>query len=243
MNSFLLIIPAYNEAENIGKVIEELLAFDLPIDILIVNDGSVDRTAEICAQYPVTVVSHPYNLGYGAALQSGYMYAYEKQYRFVLQFDADGQHHPGDLFRIIDELQTGEADIVIGSRYLAGGSSFHMGPVKRLGVQLFRWLIYSLTDTKISDPTSGLRGITEKVFRYYMKRDRFPADYPDADILIQMILRKYRIREIPANMRSREAGESMHAGLKPLLYLIKISLCILVVLLRHKLSKRVPIHE
>jgi glycosyltransferase involved in cell wall biosynthesis len=239
MNQFLIIIPGYNEEENIAKVLQGILAQGLAADILVVNDGSLDQTAWIASQYPVTVVSHPYNLGYGAALQTGYKYATAKGYSFVLQFDGDGQHDPSNLKLLMNELEKGNVDIVIGSRYLEGGTSFKTGAAKQVGVQFFRRLIKVTTGQKVSDPTSGLRGISAKVFAYYAVRDRFPADFPDADILIQQILRKYRIREIPAHMRIREAGVSMHAGLKPLLYMMKISLAIFIVLLHHKLTKRV----
>jgi len=243
MNHFLIIIPSYNEEQNLGKVLEGLLSMGLPADILVVDDGSADQTAEIAARYPVTVVSHPYNLGYGAALQTGFMYARERNYRYVVQFDADGQHNPQDLPAIMNELMQEDVEIVMGSRFMENSSDYQLGALKKLGIKFFRGLIYSLTGTKISDPTSGLRGVSEKVYRYYAGWDCFPADYPDADILIQMILRRYRIREIPAHMRIREAGISMHAGIKPLFYMMKISLCILIVLLRHTLSKRVSNYE
>lgn len=242
-HQFLVIIPAFNEEENLGGVLEGLLAQELPAHILVVDDGSLDRTAAVAARYPVKVISHPYNLGYGAALQTGYKYAVEKEYEYVLQFDADGQHNPEDLHRIIAELRKGDADILMGSRYLEGSTTFRSGPMKKMAVQYFRWLIRILTGVRVSDPTTGLRGISKRVFHYYAVRDRFPADFPDADILIQMILRKYRIREVPAHMRIREAGVSMHAGLKPLLYMMKIMLAIFVVMLQYKMMKRVSYRE
>lgn len=239
MNQFLIIIPGYNEEQNIAKVLEGILAQHLAADILVLDDGSLDKTAEIASQYPVTVVSHPYNLGYGAALQTGYKYAVGKGYDYVLQFDGDGQHNPADLRNLMEELKQGDVDIVIGSRYLEGATTFKTGAAKQVGVRFFRRLIRMMTGLVVSDPTSGLRGISSKVFQFYAVRDRFPADFPDADILIQQILRKYRIREIPAHMRIREAGVSMHAGIKPLFYMMKISLSIFIVLLQHKLIKRV----
>jgi glycosyltransferase involved in cell wall biosynthesis len=238
MNPYLIIIPSYNEEQALGGVLEELLRAQLPVDILVVNDGSSDRTVEVAARYPVTVLSHPYNLGYGAALQTGYLYAVSRKYPYVFQFDADGQHSPQDLPAMIRVLEEGEADIVMGSRFLPGSAEYHVDPLKRLAIRYFRWLIKRLTGVYVSDPTSGLRGISRRVFEYYAGRDRFPADFPDADILIQMILRKYRIREVPAHMRYRTAGVSMHVGIKPFLYLIKMTLSILLVLIRNRLSKR-----
>ncbi|BAU29707.1 glycosyl transferase family 2 [Aneurinibacillus soli] len=243
MNRFLIVIPSFNEEQNIGKVLQGLLAMKLKADILVVDDGSRDRTAMAASTYPVKVISHPYNLGYGAALQTGYKYATAKGYEFILQFDADDQHNPEDLKPIMQELERRDVDIVMGSRYLEGGSTFKIGPIKKFGVCFFHWLIKTLTGVKISDPTSGLRGISQSVFHYYSVSDRFPADFPDADILIQMILLEYRIREIPAHMRMREVGVSMHAGIKPLLYIMKVSLSIMTVLIQFKLTKKVSYHE
>lgn len=243
MNPFLIIIPAYNEGKNIGRVIEGLLGLRLRADILIINDGSVDETLEIALSYPVSVVSHPYNMGYGTALQTGFKYASRHQYSYLIQFDADGQHDPRDVLQIIEELQRGGADIVLGSRYLGISGEIRVGPLKKLAVLFFRWIIFRITGVQISDPTSGLRGISHLVFNYYALRNRFPADFPDADVLIHMILRDFRVREIPVHMRNRMAGESMHSGLKPLFYFVKILLSISIVVMRHKLKKLVTIHE
>jgi glycosyltransferase involved in cell wall biosynthesis len=242
MNKYLIIIPAFNEEANIGKVLQGISAMQLPVDVLIIDDGSIDRTAEIAKAHAAVVVSHPCNLGYGAALQTGYQYAFAKGYRYLIQFDADDQHDPASLPAMIAELEKGETDILIGSRYLVD-TGFAAGFMKKTATAFFRWLIARLTGVKISDPTSGLRGIAWKVFSYYSVRDRFPADFPDADILIQMILRGYRIKEIPVQMRQRHAGTSMHAGVKPFFYMLNMMLSIGIVLLRHQLTKKVPDHE
>jgi glycosyltransferase involved in cell wall biosynthesis len=239
MGRFLIIIPAYNEEQNIGKVLQGIKDLHLGVDILVVNDGSLDNTALVANSYGVAVVSHPYNLGYGAALQTGYKYATAKGYPYVLQFDGDGQHNPTDLPLLMQELSKGDVDIVMGSRYMEGATTFKAGAIKKLGVHFFRWLIRTLTKVKISDPTSGLRGVSSNVFHYYAVRDRFPADFPDADILIQQILRGHRVREVPAHMRIREVGVSMHAGIKPLFYMMKVLLAVLIVMLQYKLTKRV----
>lgn len=236
---FLIIIPAFNEEENIGNVLSGLLDVGLAAEILVVNDGSRDRTEEVARRYPVTVITHPVNLGYGAALQTGYKYATEKGYPYILQFDSDGQHNPNDLSRIMYELQKGDADIVMGSRFLEESSGFDTGFVKGAGIRFFRLLIQKLTGTRITDPTSGLRGVSSSVFNFYSIRDRFPADFPDADILIQQLLMKYRVKEVPAHMRQREAGVSMHAGLKPVIYVLQIMLSISIVIISHKLTKKV----
>lgn len=236
---FLIVIPSFNEEQSIGKVLTGLLDANLPADILVVNDGSRDDTEREALRYPVAVVSHPCNLGYGAALQTGYQYAQVHGYAYLIQFDADGQHDPADLPGIMDALTGGGADIVMGSRFLGERERFTTGIVKGAGIRFFRLLIKRLTGKRISDPTSGLRGVSRRVFSYYSGKDRFPADFPDADILIHQILMDFRIREVPVRMKHRETGISMHAGLKPILYMLQMLLSILIVMIRHKRTKKV----
>lgn len=237
-NSFLIVIPSFNEEQNIGKVLRELLSANLPSDILVVNDGSIDGTEAEARKHGVKVVSHPCNLGYGAALQTGYKYANARGYAYLIQFDADGQHDPNDLSSIMEPLIKGEADIVMGSRFLASGDKYSTGIVKGFGICFFRLLIQRLTGHSVSDPTSGLRGVSRSVFSLYSGKEWFPADFPDANILIHQILMDFHVKEVPARMRKRKAGISMHAGLKPLLYMIQIMLGIIIVMIRHKRTKR-----
>jgi glycosyltransferase involved in cell wall biosynthesis len=236
---FLIVIPSFNEEQIIGKVLEELLTSDMNADILVVNDGSRDETEAVAKKYSVDVVSHPCNLGYGAALQTGYKYAEEQGYPFLIQFDADGQHDPSDLPFIMEALVESGTDIVMGSRFLDSEKRYETGIVKGAGIRFIRLVIRRLTGQHVSDPTSGLRGVSRRVFTYYSGKDRFPADFPDADILIHQILMDYRIKEVPARMRHRETGISMHAGLKPVLYMLQIMLGILIVMIRHKRTKKV----
>jgi glycosyltransferase involved in cell wall biosynthesis len=232
----IIIIPTYNEEQNIGRVIREIKSRKVDIDIIVIDDGSTDRTREIVENENVDVISHIHNLGYGAALQTGFRYSIKRGYKFVIQFDGDGQHDPDDILPMVEELQKGESDIVIGSRFLGKGS-FKMGVLKQSLVNFMKLIIKVSTGTKISDPTSGFKGLSKRTYRYYSQKENFPHDYPDADILIQMLRRKYKVNEIPANIRYRTKGKSMHAGLKPVVYLMKILLSIIIVLLRERLIK------
>ncbi|UOF89038.1 glycosyltransferase family 2 protein [Fodinisporobacter ferrooxydans] len=243
MKPFLLLIPAYNEELNIGNVLEDILATKLPVDIVVVNDGSTDHTEETAGMFPVTVLTHPCNLGYGAALQTGYLYAVKNKYSYVIQFDADGQHNPGDVSILMEELDKGTVDIVMGSRYMEGATSFPSSPFKKAAVYFFRQLIYSLTKKEILDPTSGLRGMSRPVVQYLASFEHFPSDFPDADLLIQILLKNFKIKEVPVHMRERAAGTSMHKGLRPIFYMVKVLLSLLVFLIRYKVSKRVSIYE
>ncbi|EXX85366.1 glycosyl transferase family 2 [Paenibacillus darwinianus] len=237
MADTLVVIPAYNEEASIAETLEELLKHNVGADILVVNDGSGDRTGEAAAGFPVHLVQHPVNLGYGAALQTGYKFALQNGFRYVVQFDADGQHSPDDLRSLIAEMRMDDADIVIGSRFL-GNRAFNPGKRKRLAIRVFRTLIYMFTRVTVTDPTSGLRGMNARLFGLYSERGRFPSDFPDADIIIHMLLHRFRLREFPIGSKERAAGTSMHSGLKPIIYMFKVILSIVAVLVNYGLDAR-----
>jgi len=232
----LVIIPAHNEERSITRVLREIYNLNLDADILVVNDGSTDRTAEIIREEKCNIITLPYNIGYGGALQTGFKYAVARGYDFVVQFDSDGQHDPQDIVIIMDKLKNNEADIVIGSRF-KGKGTLKTGFMKKTAISLFRLLIKMFAKTAITDPTSGLQGLTRPVFGYYSARGNFPGDYPDADVLIHMLRCGFRVVEFPANICTRDAGRSMHSGLKPVFYFFKVILSIIVVLLREKIFK------
>lgn len=231
MASGLIIIPAYNEGQNIGNVLDEIIDMDLDIDILVVDDGSFDNTRHIVTEKGVDIISHPYNLGYGAALQTGFKYAVKEGYRYVIQFDGDGQHHCEYIRDMMREIEEGEYDIIIGSRFLAN-KGHKIDILKILVIYLLRILIKIFTGKKVTDPTSGFQGLSHRTLKYYSLMGNFPYDYPDADIIIQMLRLKYNLKEIPINIKERVNGQSMHSGIKPLIYLCKMLLSIFIVMLR-----------
>lgn len=233
----LIIIPAYNEEKNIGGVLNEIRKFNYDLDIIVINDASKDNTEQVVVEKGEKIINHFFNLGYGGALQTGFKYAVDKGYQYVIQFDGDGQHDPADLQRIINELKTGCYDIVIGSRFL-DKSSFQISLTKKLAIALFRLIIGISTGVKITDPTSGLQGLTLKAYMYYSAMGNFPDDFPDADTLIHMLKRNYRVKEIPAHMKNRLHGQSMHSGLKSIFYTFKMLISISVVLLRAKMKNQ-----
>ena len=233
MTKCLIIIPAYNEEKNIGNVLKEIVQLYPGIDVLVIDDGSSDNTGTIVLEQRVKLITHPFNLKYGSALQTGFKYAMINGYRHVIQFDADGQHDPQDIKIIIKIMEKGKADIIIGSRFLGKGAE-GMGFFKKTAIIIFRLIIRVFTGQKITDPSSGLQGLTRRAFGYYALMGHYPADYPDADVLIQMILNGFKVCEFPANIRARNSGQSMHAGIRPVYYLIKMLVSILVVLLRPK---------
>lgn len=234
----LIIIPAYNEEKNIGKVLEKINNLILDMDVLVVNDGSRDNTRRVVLESGGYVISHPFNQGYGAALQTGFKYAKEKNYDYVIQFDADGQHSPEELYYMKEEICEGIADIINGSRFL-GRTAQNLGALKKMVINMLRFIIRITTGTKISDPTCGFKALSKRTFEYYSAMGNFPPDYPDADVLIQMLKLGYKVKEIPINVQEREAGKSMHSGIKPAIYLAKMLLSIIVILLRNIFDKGV----
>ncbi len=231
MNKVLLIIPALNEEENIGSVIDSIRERKNELDIIIINDGSTDKTEAVVKSKDVDIISLPFNLCYGGALQTGFKYAVSNGYEKIIQFDADGQHDPNDIGRIMECLDKDDADMIIGSRF-NGTDGYDPGVMKRICISFLRLFISALTDKKISDPTSGLKGLRSSIFSYYASSDHYSIDYPDADILIQGLRKGYTFKEIPIKIRNRIHGQSMHSGLKPVYYFIKFILNTVVIMLR-----------
>lgn len=230
----LTIIPAYNEAANIAYVLEGIKRFLPDSDMLVVNDASLDGTAEICHKYNVLVINLPSRLGYGAALETGYKYAYENKYEYILQIDADGQHKPEYTAGLLNEIINGRSDIVIGSRYLKD-TKYRASLLKKVGNFIFASVTSYIIKQKITDPTSGLQAFNRKVLRFFVSGD-YPDDYPDADILIALHREKFRIKEMSVTMNESKK-ESMHSGLKPIYYIFKMCLSIFLVTFKTKNQK------
>lgn len=240
----LIIIPAYNEAQTIGTLLENIekeKVFE-NCDILVVNDSSSDGTSDVVKARGHKVITHIYNLGYGSGLQTGYKYAKRMDYDYVIQLDADGQHDVSNISKIYDALMQKDEngigpDIVIGSRFLKDSPAYKSTLAKNAGYFLFRTLIALFTGKKIMDPTSGLQGLSRRAFCLYSKYDWFDDKYPDANMITQMLLLGYRVEEIPALMHQRTVGKSMHSGLKPVMYMIKMTYMIFAVWFRFGLLK------
>lgn len=240
----LIIIPAYNEEENIPKVLEQLERPDIQeiADILVMNDASSDQTNWLVKGRHHKLVTHVFNLGYGGALQLGYKYAVRRKYKYVIQMDADGQHDVCNILVLYKELTTPDEngncpDIVLGSRYMEGSSPFPVSKAKALAYSLFRMLIRLGTGRRIADPTTGLQGLSWRAFLYYSKYNHFDDKYPDANMIMQMLLLGFRVKEIPAVMHIRTAGVSMHSGIKPFFYMFRMLFSILGVVFRIKILK------
>jgi hypothetical protein len=230
MERLLVIIPAFNEADGIAGVIDRVRQTVPGAAVLVVNDGSRDGTAAAARAAGAAVASHPFNMGYGVAIQTGYKYAVANGFDFVVQIDGDGQHDPACIPALLEPLRRGETDFVLGSRFLEPGS-YTPPLVRRMGMVFFRAIIRLVTGERVTDPTSGFQAFNAAVARFFAT-EVFPCDYPDADMLITLHLARFRIRELPVRMYANSQGVSMHQGLKPLYYVFKMLLSILVTLMR-----------
>jgi len=233
----LVLIPAYNEGKRIVQVIEGIKRYLPGTEVLVIDDGSRDDTRLMARSTGANVISHPFNLGYGAALQTGYQYALIKGYDEIVQIDGDGQHDPSFIPDLLNVIRKGEADIAIGSRFLDSqeGTSdlplYQASFVRRLGMKFFGRIASLVIHQKVTDPTSGYQAMNRKVIEW-VSSDKFPYDYPDADVIIMLHRAGFRIKEVPVRMFQSEEKKSMHSGLKPIYYVFKMILSIGVTMMR-----------
>ena len=227
----LVIIPAFNEGNNIGDVINRIRSESgESIDVLVVDDGSTDNTVVFSREAGAFVLELPVNLGYGAALQAGYAYALEHGYDVVVQLDADGQHDPVSITDLVRPIMEGNYMVVIGSRFL-GESLYRVPMLRRIGQMLFGSILFALSRKRITDPTSGYQAIHRDVLEMYISEE-FPADYPDADVLLLLHYCGIPFCEVPAVFHARTDGQSMHSGLNTFYYIYKMLLSMFIVTCR-----------
>jgi glycosyltransferase involved in cell wall biosynthesis len=231
-HKILIVIPSFNEEASIGQVIREVKENVPETPILVVNDGSVDRTAQIAEECGARVISLPYNSGYGVALQTGYIYALKHNYSLVVQMDADGQHDPTSIQDLLRAVINSDADVIIGSRFL-GQDTYRISIARRIGMFVFGKLASLFCQQRVSDPTSGFQAIKGKAIDL-IASDHYPPDYPDADFLIMLNRYGFKTREIPVKMHPSKINKSMHDGSQSIYYVFKMFLSIFVTLLRKK---------
>ena len=229
----LIVTPAYNEVENLAQVLKQSQEALPSGKILVVDDGSSDQTADLAKSLGVPVLSHPFNLGYGAAIQTGIKYALKSGFDFVILVDADGQHDPSSIPALLSPCSSGEADLVVGSRF-RDPRSYHPPFIRKLGMKFFALLTRILTNLSITDPTSGFIALNRKAMEKIASPD-FPTEYPDANNLIWLHRSGLRITECPVLMHPSPARHhSMHQHRKGPYYFFFMFLSILVIKLRKK---------
>jgi glycosyltransferase involved in cell wall biosynthesis len=221
----LVIVPAFNEEESIGSLLREIHQTVPELPVVVINDGSVDRTAAVARQGGAEVLDLPCNLGVGGAVQAGFCYAYENGYEYVVRCDGDGQHSPEGIATLVEAMTTNEADLIIGSRFL--GESAHTGNVVRYcGINVLALMLSAICKKRVTDPTSGFQ-MLNRPLTYFFSRS-YPVDYPEPEALALMRREGYDFMEVPAKFRQRFAGRSSIYGWGTLYYVFKVFLALVV---------------
>lgn len=235
-NKVLVVIPAYNESSNIQNVIKDIKSNIKYVDILVINDCSTDSTLDVVKKNKVKCISNLFNSGYAWTLQTGIKYAYYHNYDYVIQMDGDGQHLAKEINTLFKYAKS--YDIILGSRYLKD-MGYKSPLFRRIGTKVFNLLIKLFTGKSIKDPLSGFQCINKRVIEYYSKYDNYP-EYPDAGLIIEMLLNGYSIKEVPVKMKNREYGKSMHSGiLNPIKYMIKQFYTCVVIMVKYIGKRRI----
>jgi glycosyltransferase involved in cell wall biosynthesis len=211
----LVIVPAHNEEESLPRTLAEVARAAPGVDVLVVDDGSRDRTSEVARAHGVPALRHAVNLGVGGALQTGFRWAVARGYAVGVQLDADGQHDPAYLDALTRPVLEGRCDVCIGSRYVAR-TGYRAPAARRLGMLLFAGVVRLALGRPITDTTSGFRAYGRRVMTWC--QHDFPKDFPDAPLLIQLARRGFTLAEVPVEMRERVAGQSFYTLGKSLYY-------------------------
>ena len=223
------IVPALNEEGSVGRVIDEIHAFDPGFHVVVVDDGSTDRTPELARAKGAHVLRLPFRLGIGGAVQTGFRYAYERGFQLAVRVDGDGQHDPAQLPALLEPVLAGEADIAVGSRF-TGADGYRSSRPRRVGIRILAWVVSLLVRERVTDPTSGFqvvnrRGIALFAFDY-------PHDYPEVEATVMVARHRLRRTEVPVAMRERAAGRSSIGAIHSVYYMAKVLLALFVGLFR-----------
>lgn len=227
----LLIIPAYNEEENILKVCENIKNYnsknEQQLDYIIINDGSTDNTLKILQDNNLNYINLIHNLGIGGAVQTGYKYAYENDYDIAVQFDGDGQHDINYISKICEPIINGQSNMCIGTRYLDKTSSeFQSTFMRRLGKNIISFFIKLFCHKKITDPTSGFRAIDKNIIKIFA--NDYPTEYPEPESTVEVLVDRFKVVEEPVSMNERTGGKSSINIWKSVDYMIKVSLAVII---------------
>jgi glycosyltransferase involved in cell wall biosynthesis len=235
ISSMLAVVPAYNERESVARVVRALHERAPDFDVLVIDDGSTDDTAERARAAGADVVRLPFNLGIGGAVQAGFVYAQEHRYDYMAQVDGDGQHEPAELATLLAAMDANPSlDVVCGSRFLSPESTYTAPVSRRTGIHLFAFFLSHILKQRITDPTSGFRVYNRRAIRLFA-RD-YPHDYPEVEAVLMLHANRLRLAEVAVQMHLRGGGQSSITKLRSLYYMIKVSLALLVGLMRRRSS-------
>jgi glycosyltransferase involved in cell wall biosynthesis len=226
----IAIVPALNEESTVTRVIDEIRAFDPDLEIVVVDDGSGDRTSAVAAAAGAHVLRLPFNLGIGGAVQTGFRFAYERGYDIAVRVDGDGQHDPGQLGRVLEPVLRGEADIAIGSRFAAEAAGYRSSRSRRLGIRVLARTVSRIVGQRVTDTTSGFQALNRRGIGLFA-RD-YPHDYPEVEATVMVFRHRLRLIEVPVSMRERGSGRSSITALRSVYYMVKVLLAIFIGLFR-----------
>lgn len=230
----LAVVPAYNEAATVGDVVRSLHAVAPGFDVVVVDDGSTDATTTVAAEAGARVIRHPFNLGIGGAVQSGFTFALENGYDYMVQVDGDGQHDPREIRKLIAAMDAPPAvDMVCGSRFLTDDYEYPAPISRRTGIHIFAFLLSRFIRQPVSDPTSGFRLYNRRAISLFA-RD-YPHDFPEVEAVLMVHHHRLRLREVPVRMHPRNGGVSSIRGSgKSGYYMVKVLLALFVGLFRRR---------
>lgn len=225
MSKVLVIIPAYNESENIKGVVEELKAAAPDYDYVVINDCSKDNTEQILRENKFNYINAPVNLGIGAGVQTGYRYAVANGYDVAVQLDGDGQHDPAYLSAIVEPVLRGECDMCVGSRFIEK-EGFQTSAMRRLGINVLKVLLRICCGVRVTDATSGFRACSKELTAYFSRH--YAQDYPEPEAILSATVNGFTVKEAPVVMRERQGGVSSISPFKSVYYMVKVSLAIII---------------
>lgn len=232
-SAYLAVVPAYNEEATVAAVIEALHRNAPTFDVLVVDDGSTDATADRARAAGARVVRLPFNLGIGGAVQAGFVFAQENGYAFMAQVDGDGQHDPAELQRLVEGAEVSGVDMVCGSRFLSSDYRYPAPISRRTGIHLFAFLLSRFVGQPVSDPTSGFRLYNRHAIRLFASD--YPHDYPEVEAILMLHHHQLSMQEVPVRMFERGGGRSSIGGTgKSTYYMIKVLLALFVGLVRKR---------
>jgi glycosyltransferase involved in cell wall biosynthesis len=225
----IAIVPALNEERSIAGVIAEIRAADREFDVIVIDDGSTDRTSAVAEQSGAHVITLPFNLGIGGAVQTGYQYARDHDFDLAVQVDGDGQHDPSEIARLLDPILDGRADMVVGTRFAEGGG-YRGTRLRRIGIHLFAAIVSLMVRARVTDTTSGFRAVNRKAIRLFAAD--YPHDYPEVEATVLLARHRLKMVEVPVQMRVRETGNSSITAFQSVYYMVKVLLALFIGLFR-----------
>ena len=233
----IAIVPAFDEQGAIGGVIDEIVAFDPQIDVLVVDDASGDSTADVARSHGATVLRLPFNLGIGGAVQAGFRYASKHDYDIAMRVDGDGQHDPSEFGPLLAVVVGGDADICVGSRF-AGTDGFRSSATRRVGIRILARTVSLITGQRVTDTTSGFQVLNHRAIALFA--EDYPHDYPEVEAAVMVHKHRLRLVEVPVRMRERVVGRSSIRGAQTFYYMAKVMLAVLIGSLRRRAT---PLEE